>query len=212
MKGIAPKRDPNILDGAGPIDLDDDGFTRANRGGTEQICKSRRWPARQRDDFIAGLDTGFGRGRVGFNRADDVRGWRPNQGEEESENENGQQKVGGWTGKDDEETLPDGTGLENTVAQMLGNVLEVSRIAGRRHVPKEAHITAKRQPSDFPPGSLLVSPAEHFTPEADRESLGGNPEPARNQIVAEFVEEHDRPQSADECDEDKPEWSLRKRQ
>ena len=131
--------------------------------------------------------------RVGLDRADDVRGWRPDQGEERREDEDREQEIGGWSGKDDEEALPDRPDLESPVAQLLGGMsLEVAGIARRGHVADELDIAAERQPADFPARALLVGPAEHFAPEADREGLGRNPEPARDEIMAKLVEEDER--------------------
>src|SRR5262249_35205047 len=88
--------------------------------------------------------------------------------------------------------------------QMLGDSLEISRITRGAHVADEPDIPAEREPGDLPACSLAVCPANEFVAETDREGLRGNPEQSRDQIMAEFVEENERAQRADERDQDQP--------
>ena len=84
-------------------------------------------------------------------------------------------------------------------------------LAGR-HVADELHVAAEREPGDFPARALLIGPAEQLAAEADREHLGRNLEQTRDEIMAELVKEHERPQRADEGDQGQPERRLRKHQ
>src|SRR5205814_2292578 len=100
---------------------------------------------------------------------------------------------------------PDRAQLKGTVAQFGRNALEIGGVACRTHVADELHVAAEREPGDLPARALLVGPAEQLAAETDREDLGRDTEQARDEIVAEFVEEDERAQSAYERDQDQPE-------
>ena len=114
-------------------------------------------------------------------------------------------KLAAGPGEDDQEALPHRPHLEGSVAEVGGNGVELGGLARRRHVADELHIAAERQPADLPPRALPVGPAGKLLPEADREGLGRNAEQPGDQIMAELVEEDERPQRADERDQDQPE-------
>src|SRR5690606_11727400 len=61
------------------------------------------------------------------------------------------------------------------------------------HVALEPDIAAERHPADLPARAALVGPAEQFTAETDREGLRFHPEPAAGEIMAELVNEDQRP-------------------
>src|SRR5262249_27872882 len=95
--------------------------------------------------------------------------------------------------------LPNLLRLERLRA-LLGRQREpfVGRRRGRIHVAGELHITAERQPADLPARAPLVRPAEQFAAEADREGIRLHPEPAADEIMAELVNEDQRPDDRQE--------------
>ena len=80
----------------------------------------------------------------------------------------------------------------------------VGGLAGQVHVPDEADVTAKRQPADLPASASPIGPAGDLPPETDGENVGPNPEPARDEVMAKLVEEHERADRQDEGDDDEP--------
>ena len=84
--------------------------------------------------------------------------------------------------------------------------------ARRAHVADELHIAAERQPADLPAGAPLVGPAGDLAAEADRKALRPDAEPARDEIMAELVDEDERPERRQEGDEDEPDGRLGKHQ
>ena len=76
--------------------------------------------------------------------------------------------------------------------------------AGRVHVAGELDIAAERQPADLPARAALVGPAGDLAAEADREGLRLHAEPAADEIMAELVDEDQRPDDEQEA-QDRPE-------
>ena len=71
-------------------------------------------------------------------------------------------------------------------------------VAGRVHVALELDVAAERQPADLPARAAPVGPAEHLAAEADREGLRLHAEPAADEIMAELVDEDERPDDEQE--------------
>src|SRR6185437_9915673 len=90
----------------------------------------------------------------------------------------------------------------------LGDRIELSGVAGGRHVADELDVPAERQPRDFPARSLSVSPAEQLAPEADRENLRRYPQQTCDKIMPELVEEDEHRDRAREGHENEPKWGL----
>src|SRR4029079_1007028 len=177
------------------------------------ILEARCVPVRNRKDAVARLKPGLLRDAAfGDTRDEIIRPRRADRREEGGENDDRQQKIRGWPGQHDEEALPDWAQGEGTITVLGRDRVLVDRAAYRAHVADEAHVTAQRQPADFPARALLVGPAGDFMAESDREGLGRTAQPARQQIVAELMKEDERAERTDECDQDKPQWRLRQHQ
>src|SRR5207253_4566655 len=102
-------------------------------------------------------------------------------------------------GQHDQETLPDLLRLEGPVA-LLGRQAQpvVGWRRGRVHVAGELDVAAERQPADLPARPPFVGPAENLPAEADREGVGFHPEPAADEIMAELMDEDQRPDDGQE--------------
>src|SRR3546814_17557874 len=57
-------------------------------------------------------------------------------------------------------------------------------------IAEHLHVAAERNEAEFPACARPVVPAEDLRPEADGEHLDADVVPARDQVVAEFVDEH----------------------
>src|SRR6185436_15849730 len=69
----------------------------------------------------------------------------------------------------------------------------------RVHVAGELDIAAERQPADLPARAAPVGPAGDLVAEADRKGVRLHPEPAPGEIVAELVDEDQRADDEQEC-------------
>ena len=82
-----------------------------------------------------------------------------------------------------------------------GSVSHSSRRRARRvHVAGELDIAAERQPADLPARAAPVGPAGDLAAEADREDVGLHPEQAAGEIMAELVDEDQRPDHEQEAE------------
>src|SRR5687767_14271572 len=99
--------------------------------------------------------------------------------------------------------------MEALVPKFLGHIDpgDVGRARGI-HVADKADIAAQRQPADLPARASAVGPPCDLAPEADREGLRADAEPAADEVMAELVEEDERPDRADERDQDEPQRRL----
>ena len=82
----------------------------------------------------------------------------------------------------------------------LGDRLMVRR-AGGVLVAEEFHIAAKRNGRELPARAVAVVEADKFGAETDREHQDPDAAPARDQEMAELVEEHDDRQNEQERDD-----------
>ena len=64
------------------------------------------------------------------------------------------------------------------------------RHAGRVFIPKKFYVAAERNGGELPAGSVAVGEAQQFRAETDRKSHDPHAIPARDQEMAEFVEEN----------------------
>ena len=189
--------------------VDRDRHAGPQRHDALQVFKARYFLARNRIDPVTGLEAGaFGR-TSRPNGLDDIRAVRlADDCEQGCKNQDREQEIGRRTGEHDEKSLPHRAELKRAVAIFGRNGAFIDRRARRRHVADEFHIAAKRHPADFPPSPLFVGPAHNLVAETDREGFRWNLEQARDEIVAEFVEEDERPERADERDDHKPERRI----
>jgi hypothetical protein len=77
-------------------------------------------------------------------------------------------------------------------------------------VAYELHISAERQPPDLPARATLVGPTRDLTTESDRKGLRADTEPAGHEVMAQFVDKHERAEGANERQEDQPDWRFAK--
>src|SRR5947209_2629432 len=147
-----------------------------------------------RQDPVTALKASRSCGLTRFNPPDLVRFRASNERENSCKNDDREHEVRHWSGEDNQKALPDRAQLERPLTQMLRDGFKVDRLARRGHVADEFHVPAERQPRHFPARTLAIRPADDFAPEADRESLGRNPEEARDQIMAQLMKENERPQ------------------
>src|ERR671913_2329934 len=131
--------------------------------------------------------------------------------EEDGEDRDRQQEVGNRAGKYDKEPLPHGFVVEAPLALLRRQLGQVARRARRMLVADELHVAAERQPADLPSRAALVGPSGDLAAEPDREGLGANAEPARDEVMSHLVNEHERPQRANKRYEDKPDWRVGKK-
>ena len=80
--------------------------------------------------------------------------------------------------------------------------------ARRVFIASELHVTAERNRGEAPACAPAVGGAEQLFAEADRKLLDSDAAPARNEIVAQLVDEHDE---RDDGQEAQYEWQERER-
>ena len=203
------ERLPNCPLGAGARARPATSFRRRGRrrsppslsGRSQRRCGYRRSPCvscpGNGQDSVAGLQSRRFRRGVGTTAPTTlVGGSAPRRMQEGGEDHDREQEIGHRAGQDDEEALPHRPQLEGPVAQFRRDMVEVAGIARRAHVADELHIAAERQPGDLPARALAVGPAEQLAAEADREDLRRDAEQAGDEIMAELVEEDERPERA----------------
>jgi len=145
------------------------------------------------------------RGASRLNGGNGVGGARhPERREEDCEDHDREEEIGHRSGQHDQEALPHRFQVEASRAQLLGDAVLVGRDAGGILIADELDESAERQPADLPPSTASVGPADDLAAEAEREGLGADPERLADQIMAELMNEDERPDGADERDEDEP--------
>src|SRR6185312_11168410 len=72
------------------------------------------------------------------------------------------------------------------------------------HVARELDIAAERQRRELPARAPPVGEAGDLAAEADRERIRLDPEQPPDEVVAEFVDDHQRPEDQQESDKPHP--------
>src|SRR6185437_12860025 len=156
-----------------------------------------------RDEDIAGLQAALLRRASGQNLADLRRGERlAHRGKEHREDRDRENEIGARTRHDHGGALRQALVMEGDFALLGGHRLELAR----RHrrgigIAEHFHIAAERHQAEFPARAGAVVPAENLRAEADREHLDAHAVPARDEVVAELVHEHQHRQNDDEWNE-----------
>ena len=150
-------------------------------------------------DQVSGPETGRGRRAVQFDPPDAGRVLDPAEGHEHpGEDHERQDEIGDRPGQHDrrpvEQRLPGQRqgGIDGWVGR------RGAFNAGDIGVAVKLDISAERKRAHAPAGAAQIHPGKELRPEAQRERVDFDPAPSPNQIMAEFVNEHDRAQDHDE--------------
>ena len=172
------------------------------RGCTWRCTCSKRETAHavEREDLVAGAQAPARRGRAFHHRADrGVAGGVAGGHVEAGEEQHREQVVGHRPRRDD-----DGAVQHRLLVEGLAGAPGGARRGVRllRHLlPVQLHVAAEREPAEAPFGAAAVGPAPHRLAEADREGVHMDAAPARGQVVAHLVDEHQHAEHQREGDQ-----------
>ncbi len=146
-------------------------------------------------DHVTRLEAGGGRRHPRLHLADARRDGMDADGEVHGGvDQNREKKIRGRPGEHHGCTLPDGLRLEGAAALLRRHALEriLRRLARGILVVHELHVAAERNPGDAPARTLAIGEAPDLPPKADGEGANRDAAPARDDEVAELVDEdHD---------------------
>ena len=99
--------------------------------------------------------------------------------------------------------------MEVAIAFFCREAFQTARVrhAGRVHIAFELDVTAQRKRGNLPPRAMLVGPAGQLLAETDRKRLRLYAEPASDQIMAKFVDRHQRAKHQQKAEWPHPEWN-----
>src|SRR6185437_211215 len=208
---VRAERHGDRAHGVRSFDGQRDGLVRPDRNDVGDVVEGRSAVPGDVEDPIARLEPP-GRRAIADHRSDRIGLRGADEREESCENGDREDEIGQGTGQHNQKSLPYRAKLECFVAKLRWDLLEIRGIARGAHVADELHVAAERQPGDLPAGPLLVCPTSELMAEADRKGFRRDAEQTGHEVMAELVEEDERPERADEGDEHEPERRLREHQ
>ncbi|MGY4294725.1 hypothetical protein ACVWXN_002820 [Bradyrhizobium sp. i1.4.4] len=188
-------------DGAVPLDLEGQRRTRIHRNDSLHVGKALDRLAVDLHDDVADLEAGRGRSAVGDDAVD--AGDRARLAVIErhgGEDQCAQDEIGDRSGRNDGGARADLLVMEAAGALLGRHGRERLGRRGRSLalVAEELDVAAERDRRDLPAGAMAVVETDQLRSETEREGQHPNARPARDQEMAEFMEEHDDRQDEQE--------------
>ena len=154
---------------------------------------------------VAGLEAGGRRGAVRLHGIDARGAWSACRQimKMRGKDHDRQDEIGDRPGRHDRGARADRLVEEADLALRLGHAGD-GRLVGHARgvvVAEELHVAAERDGGELPAGAVAVVEADEFRAETDRKSQHPHAAPARDQEVAELVEEHDDRQDEQKRDD-----------
>ncbi|MBA8849609.1 hypothetical protein FHW20_000513 [Ochrobactrum intermedium] len=155
------------------------------------IGKSGNLFAVDADEAISSLKPGLSRWTARLDTRDKrIRNLTAVKREEHTENDDSQNNIESRSGKDRRRTLPNRLGVKrpSLLIHTQTRIIDVHRRTRGALIANELDVAAKRNGGNLPSRSVFIRETDQLGPKTDGKSLGADAAPARNQIVAHFMD------------------------